>query len=242
MILLPAHEVHLYRAPLDKLATRLARFEAVLNADERARAARFYFDRDRQRFIVARGCLRMILSRYLVVAAGTLDFCYNGFGKPSLTQPYAESGLTFNLAHSGEFALYALAQRRQVGVDIEQVRPALEYEQLARHVFSRAEQESLQELPPAQRMDAFFNGWTRKEAYIKAQGMGLSLPLDQFTVTLAPDETPRLVSTEHAPAEAARWSLQSVTPAPSYMGAVVAEGHDWTLHWQSLMLDEEMTG
>lgn len=242
MLLLPTHEIHLYCAPLDTLATQLAQFEATLNIDERVRAARFYFNRDRQRFIVARGCLRMILSHYLAVAAEELDFCYNTFGKPSLASPYATSGLTFNLAHSGEFALYALAYKRQVGVDIEQIRLDLAYEQLAGQVFSLAEQQSLQDILAAQRREAFFNGWTRKEAYIKAQGKGLSLPLDQFTVTLAPDELPRLVSTQHAPDEAARWSLQAVTPASGYVGAVVAEGHDWTFHWQPLALGGEMTG
>ncbi len=234
-------EVHLYCAHLDTLTTRLARFEATLNADELARAARFYFAGDRQRFIVARGCLRIILSRYLAVAAEKLDFCYNAFGKPGLAPLYAGSGLTFNLAHSGKFALYALARERQVGVDIEQMRSTLEYEQLARQVFSLAEQQSLWSLPAAQRMAAFFNGWTRKEAYIKAQGKGLSLPLAQFTVTLAPDEPPRLVSTQHAPAEAKHWSLQALTTAPGYVGALVAEGHDWTVRWQSLALDEEIT-
>lgn len=240
MLLLPTHEVHLYCAPLDTLATQLAHFAATLNVDEHARAARFYFERDRQRFIVARGALRMILSRYLAIAAETLDFCYNDYGKPSLALPYATSGLTFNLAHSGEFALYALARQRQVGVDIEQMRPTVAYEQLAKQVFSLAEQQSLQRVAADQRRVAFFNGWARKEAYIKAQGMGLLLPLDQFTVTLAPDEPPRLVSTQHAPNEAARWSLQAVTPAPSYVGAVVAEGHDWTVQWQPLALDSEV--
>jgi len=242
MLLLPAHEVHLYCAPLDTLATQVAQFEATLNADEHARAARFYFARDRQRFIVARGCLRILLSRYLAVTALEINFCYNAYGKPGLAQPYVDSGLTFNLAHSGEYALYALAQQRAVGADIEQVRPALNYEQLAGHVFSQAEQRSLQEVPADQRMTAFFDGWARKEAYIKAQGTGLSLPLDQFTVTLAPDEIPRLVSTEHAPAEAARWSLQAVTFVPGYAAAVVAEGQDWSLHWQPLPLDSEVPG
>lgn len=236
-----AREVHLYCTPLDRPVGRLADFAATLNADERTRAARFYFERDRQRFIVARGALRMILSRYLAVAAEVLDFCYNDYGKPSLALPYATSGLTFNLAHSGKFALYAVAYQRQVGIDIEQIRPEIDYEQLAGHVFSPAERQSLQSVPIAQRRIAFFNGWTRKEAYIKAQGKGLSLPLDQFTVTLAPDEAPRLVSTQHAPAEAARWSLQAFTPAPNYVGAGVAEGQDWSVCWQSLAVDEEMT-
>ena len=231
MLLLPTHEVHLYCAPLDTPAAQFGPFEATLNADERARAARFYFDRDRQRFIVARGCLRIILSRYLADEATQIQFDYNAFGKPHLAPPYATSGLTFNLAHSGEFALYALAYQRQVGVDIEQIRSGLDYEQLAGQVFSLAEQQSLQSVPAAQRMAAFFNGWTRKEAYIKAQGMGLSLPLAQFTVTLAPDEPPRLLSTQHDPAEAGRWSLQAISTAPGYVGAVVAEGQDWTVHW-----------
>ena len=230
--------IHLYCAQLDALATRLDDFAALLNEDEHARAARFYFARDRQRFIIARGCLRIILSRYLADEAAQIQFDYNAFGKPHLAAPYAASGLTFNLAHSGEFALYALAYQRQVGVDIEQIRPAVAYEQLARQVFSQAEQQSLRRVPAAQRREAFFNGWTRKEAYIKAQGRGLSLPLDQFTVTLAPDEAPRLLSTAHAPAEAARWSLQAIPTAPGYVGAVAAEGYDWTVRW---MEDDKVT-
>ncbi len=239
-MLLPTYEVHLYCAPLDKPAAELAPFVAILSAEEQTRAARFHFERDRQRFIVARVGLRRLLSRYLAVAAAEITFCYNAFGKPSLAPPYAASGLTFNLAHSGEFALYALACQRQVGVDIEAVRPQVEYEQLTHHVFSLAEQQSLQSVPLAQRREAFFHGWTRKEAYIKAQGMGLSLPLDQFTVTLAPDATPRLVSTQHAPAEADRWSLQSIPTPPGYVGAVVAEGQDWRVCRPPLGLEQAM--
>jgi 4'-phosphopantetheinyl transferase len=235
-------EVHLYCAPLDTLAAGLDHFPAILNEEEQTRAARFHFARDRQRFIVARGGLRLLLSRYLTVAAEEITFCYNAYGKPSLAPPYAASGLTFNLAHAGEFVLYALAYGRLVGVDIEQVRPNMEYEQLARHVFSLAEQQGLQATPADERRTAFFHGWTRKEAYIKAQGQGLSLPLDQFTVTLAPDEPPRLVSTPHAPAEAARWSLQAVPTPPGYVGAVVAEGQDWRVCWPPLRLDEGVKG
>jgi 4'-phosphopantetheinyl transferase len=146
MLLLPMHEVHLYCASLDTLATRLTHFAATLNVDERARAARFHFARDRQRYIVARGLLRMILGHYLAVEAVQLHFCYNDFGKPSLAAPYSDGGLTFNLAHSGSYALYGLARQRQVGVDIEQVRLDLELEQLVGQVFSRAEQQSWRRL------------------------------------------------------------------------------------------------
>lgn len=238
---LPADEVHLYCVSLDRLANHLASCAATLNAEESARAARFYFARDRQRFIGARGGLRRILSRYLASTAQQIQFCYNAYGKPSLAPPFAASGLTFNLAHAGEFALYALAYQRQVGVDIEQIRPTIDYEQLAKQVFSPAELQSLRQVPAAERLAAFFNGWTRKEAYIKAQGLGLSLPLNQFTVTLAPPEPAQLVSTEHAPPEVTRWSLQAVATPPGYVGAVVAEGHDWRVCWPPFGVDEEVT-
>ncbi len=183
----------------------------------------------------------MILTRYLEVAAPQLQFSYNAYGKPSLAPPYATSGLMFNLAHSGEFALYALAYRRQVGVDIEQVRSTVEYEQLAGQIFSSAEQQSWQQIPADQRLLAFFNGWTRKEAFIKAQGLGLSLPLAEFTVTLAPGEAAPLVSTDYALAEAGRWSLQALPAPPNYVGAVVAEGQDWIVRWPSLELNPAVT-
>jgi 4'-phosphopantetheinyl transferase len=222
-------EVHVWRATLDQAPSQIASFLRTLAADERARAERFYFPTDAERFIVARGVLRAILGGYLNRAPESLSFGYGSRGKPALSDDSSQDAIRFNLSHSSNMALYAVTLAREVGVDIEFIRPQLRAEQLAERFFSPREIETLRTLPADLRTYAFFLAWTRKEAYIKARGEGLALPLNQFDVSLIPGEPAALLSAERDPAEVLRWRLQELTPGPGCVGALAVEGHGWSL-------------
>jgi 4'-phosphopantetheinyl transferase len=230
---LTEQEVHVWQAELDLAPGRVEELHCVLTADERERAARFHFDRDRDRFIVAHGVLRDILGRYLEVEPGVLRFRYSPYGKPALAGRFDGERIRFNLAHSDRLALYAVTRGREVGIDVEYVREDLADEQIAEQFFSPQEVGVLRSVPKDRRKEAFFNCWTRKEAYVKARGEGLSLPLNQFDVSLAPGDSAALVSTRGDAREASRWSLQEISPGPGYVAALAVEGHSWQLRcWQ----------
>ncbi len=225
--------VHVWRACLDQSSWPVERFRDTLDADERSRADRFHFSRDRERFIVARGVLRALLGRYLNRAPESLTFSYSAYGKPALASEPGADAIRFNLSHSHGMALYAVTRGREVGVDLEFIRCDLEAEQIAERFFSHSEIVALRALPPGVRKYAFFLCWTRKEAYIKARGEGLSMPLDQFEVSLIPGEPAALLSTKPDSDEALRWSLRDLNPACGYAAALATKGRDWTLScWQ----------
>lgn len=227
-LILGSDEVHIWRATLDQPISQIESFRHTLAADEQARAERFYFQRDRERFIVARGVLRALLGFYLLSAPECLSFCYSSQGKPALAGESGGDTVRFNLSHSHGVALYAVTRGREVGIDFERIRFDLEVEQIAERFFSRREIATLRTLPIDLRTYAFFLCWTRKEAYIKARGEGLSLPLDQFDVSLVPGEPAALLSTHPDPHEALRWSLQELSPTPGYVAALAVEGHGWS--------------
>lgn len=222
---LGADEVHLWHTKLDdQLADSL---KLILSEDEIFRANRFHFARDRNHFIVARGLLRKLVAAYLGTESADLQFSYGDKGKPSL--PDSGSSINFNLAHSHCMAIYAFSQGRELGVDIEFVKEELEAEKIAERFFSRREIDALRTVPIELRKQAFFNCWTRKEAYIKARGEGLSMPLDEFDVSLAPGEPAALLNNYREVGEVSRWTMQSVPVAQGYVAALVVEGHDWQL-------------
>ena len=226
-------EVHIWQAALDLPPDRVERLCGLLSPAERAKAERFHFERDRRRFIVAHGTLRLILGRYLAIGPERVLFRYGEHGKPFLADKAARNVLQFNMSHAQELALYAFNLERAIGVDIEYLRPQTDVEALAIRFFSPRESAMLLALPAEQKLAAFFRGWTRKEAYLKAKGVGLSQPLDQFTVSFVGDQPARLLETHNDPEEADRWSLQALNPAPCYAGAVAVEGHHWALKcWQ----------
>jgi 4'-phosphopantetheinyl transferase len=232
----------------------------VLSDEERERARRYAFEIHRRRFVIRRGLLRKFLGSYLKLAPDGVNFVANPYGKLALAEAQgmvfrAAGGLHFNLSHSAEVpskagvALFAFALGQEIGVDVEWMRPDLDFEALARRYFSAAEQKELFALPEEQHLLAFFNCWTRKEAYIKAQGQGLSLPLDEFDVSLTPGEPPRLLAVRHAVAAAPAsangedWTmihLESDSPVEAngpachclpngYVGALAIRGHDWQI-------------
>jgi 4'-phosphopantetheinyl transferase len=232
-LVLHDEEVHVWVASLERPAASLAVWRELLAADERQRADRFHFQKDRDHFVAARGLLRIILGRYLRQSPEVIRFSYGPFGKPALAEVADTRTLHFNVSHTKGLALYAFAYQRALGVDIEYVRADLAGQEIAERFFSRQEVCALSALPAVVRTHAFFNCWTRKEAYIKARGEGLSLPLKQFDVTLTPGEPAALLSTRPDPQEASRWLLQELFPAQGYMAALAVEGRGWRLRqWQ----------
>jgi len=216
-------EVHVWLANLDLTPDRRADLNATLSPDEAEKASRFYFEKDRSHYIAGRGFLRAILSRYIELPARNLAFTYNPFGKPALADGLTKSDLSFNVSHSHGLGLYAFCQGRAIGADIEQIRPDFAIDSIAEAFFSPREVAMLRNLPDEQRPRGFFNCWTRKEAYIKARGEGLSHPLDKFAVSLAPGEHPTILWSED-PLDAPRWSMRSLDPNPDYAAAVVLDG------------------
>lgn len=206
----------------------------LLSADERERAERFHFRRDRDHFIAARGLLRLLLSRYLGLPPQQLSFSYSPYGKPSLAAERDRARLRFNVSHSQGIALYAFTLEREIGVDVEYIRQDVVGESVAEHFFSAQEVASLRSLPAEVQPQAFFNCWTRKEAFIKARGEGLSFPLDQFDVSLVPGEPAALISTRNDLLEASRWSLQTLPVEEGYVAALAVEGYNWRLECWTL--------
>ncbi|GAK51691.1 4'-phosphopantetheinyl transferase [Candidatus Moduliflexus flocculans] len=223
-----ATDAHVWRVPLQQSDDALEALLAVLDADERARADRFRFPKDRRHYIAARGTLRLLLSRYLAMPVAKIAFDYNEYGKPALAPELTSLDLRFNLSHSGDMALYAVTLAREVGVDIEWTGRRLDQpEQIAERYFSQAERAALRNLPETQKRQGFFNAWTRKEAYIKARGKGLYLALDEFDVRLDPAQPAQLLATRDDPAQASRWQMQALDPGAGYVAALVVEGGGW---------------
>ncbi len=230
---LAEQDVHVWKARLDVPADLLPEYQETLSMEELAKAQQFRFDVHRQRWTVAHAVLRILLGQYLGIAPQLLRFHTNAYGKPALVMPEQSYSLEFNLSHSANLALYAFSWQRHVGVDVEHMRADIPYDQLAQHSFSLHEQTTLCSLSGEQKHQAFYNCWTRKEAYIKARGMGLSLPLDLFDVSLVPGEPAALLQSRESSQEVQRWSMQELHPEPEYAGALMVEGTGWQLHcWE----------
>jgi 4'-phosphopantetheinyl transferase len=208
---------------VDSLEVDAGPLTGLLSADERSRAGRFAFERDRRRYIVARARLRQLLGERLGVAPGSLQFVYNPHGKPALARRPGQRDLRFNVSHSGELAAYAFAEGRDVGVDVEAVRELPDADDIAMRFFSRRERAAYMRLPARERPQGFFNCWTRKEAFIKALGEGLSHPLERFDVSLAPGEPARFLRVGETSGRDCGWWMESFSPVTGYVAAVVTE-------------------
>lgn len=219
-----ADEVHVWRAPLPAPSAEIPRLAQLLSADEKERAERIRFQRNRNGFIFARGMLRTLLGGYLGKSPAELRFAYSTHGKPSLAASEACT-LTFNLSDTDGMVVFAFARERRLGIDVERVRRDFEVEPIAERFFSLAELLALREVPEEHRHEAFFCCWTRKEAYIKALGEGLSHPLRRFDVSLLPGATAALLSTRPDPAEAHRWLLRDIPIAPGHVAALAVEAN-----------------
>lgn len=210
--------MHLWRVDLDPISPE--RFAKVLSEDERRRASRFHFERDRRRFIVRRGVLRELLARYLSTDPVAVDLRVGSHGKLEVDTPGQRRWLEFNLSHSKGRSLLAFSREIPLGVDLECVRPIRDVESLVRRFFSPAEASAFFALPTSRRLDAFYVGWTRKEAFVKAQGKGLPFGLSSFDVTLTPDSSARLLRTRYDEADVHHWSLMDIDAGEGYRAAL----------------------
>ncbi len=227
-------EAHVWRARLDLPGSRIQALKQTLTVEERARAGRFRFATDRTRFIASRGTLRAMLGHYLGRAPGAIRFAYNAYGKPILVEEPEDDPIQFNVSHSQDLALYAFTPTGDIGIDLEQItKEVKDYEQIARRFFSAAEVKALLSVPVEQRQEAFLNCWTRKEAYVKARGLGLSLVLNQFDVSLMPGEPAKLLATRETGQEASAWALHALAASPGSIAALAVQSTVSTIRcWQ----------
>jgi 4'-phosphopantetheinyl transferase len=218
-------EIHLWLFRLDAGAGALARLSETLDEKERMRAARFRFPQDRDRFVAGRGVLRAVLGLYVGESPARIRLAAGPQGKPRL-DGYA-GAIDFNLSHSEDRAVLAVGAGRRIGVDIERVDPSRATEEIARRFFSPDEVAALARISRRGRGQAFFRCWTRKEAYLKALGDGLSLPLDSFSVSVDAVSRPRLLESDRGAGEVARWRLSDLRAARGFAGALAVEGSGW---------------
>ena len=219
---LAGDEAHVWRVGVRSAYAHKDDLWRVLARDERQKANDLLFEGDRERFVVSRGVLRVLLGRYLCVQPGSLVFGYNPHGKPFLV---GAAGVRFSLSHSHGLVLLAFVRDRDIGVDVELLREDLGLDEIAARHFSTREVATLRSLPDSLRKEAFFACWTRKEAFAKAKGRGLTLPFNRFEVTLTPGEPAMLLSVEEDIREPFRWTMQKLVPGPGYAAALVVEEH-----------------
>ena len=227
--LIASNEVHVWRVFLDLARIEIESLLGILSADELERAGRFHFERDQKRFIVAHGILRQILGKYLGKNPHELRFEYTSHGKPELIAEPGYDTLSFNLSHSGAFALYAVTRGRKIGIDIEQVRDEVTVGQIARRFFSQGEISSLERIPKEKRTEVFFQYWTRKEAFLKAMGEGFSFPMEQCDVSLLNGIVLSPIILLNDTQESSGWYVQDLFPCPGYAASIAVEGYEWVL-------------
>lgn len=209
--------IHVWRLPTDALSTAVEHFGSLLSEDEKDRAEQFRFADLQNAFKVRRGALRLLLGSYLEVAPAAIRFAYGSKGKPGVATP---NGLEFNVAHSAGLALLAVTMDCDIGIDVERIRPMPRLEEVSAHCFCAEEASDLMSVSPRVRDRAFFLGWTRKEAYLKAIGAGLSLEMNSFRVALRPNEPARIMHINHDLRLAQKWSLCSLELGPTHAGAL----------------------
>lgn len=238
------NEVHIWRIDLTAGEAEIQHCHRLLSRDEIERAGRFYFDKHRRRFTVARAAMRYILSQYIRFSSQELSFSYGPKGRPRLSGPLMDSGIRFNLSHSHEIALLGVTHELDIGVDVELVDTAFGKTEVAERFFSIGEINTLRGLPSNARAEAFFSCWTRKEAYIKARGDGLSIPLDSFDVAFGPGVQATLLAVRPDPTEVKRWRIYAMDSIQGYKAAVVVAGKDHDLRhmdWKAEVLSSELS-
>jgi 4'-phosphopantetheinyl transferase len=227
------NEVHVWCTSFDLPRLKLEEAPSLLTMEEHARAARFYFEKDRNQYLVRRCVLRMLLGGYINMQPARVQIDYGVNGKPGVKPLNDGSTLQFNLSHSYSQAIYAFSWNRQVGIDLEKILPIPDAERLAEHYFSIQENEMLRTFSGNHKWDAFYKIWTAKEAYLKAQGDGLAHPLNQVEISLPDGVSACLSSIDGDLEQAAAWRLQSFLPAEGYQSCLAVEGHSWRLAFQN---------
>ncbi len=219
-------EAHVWKVELLRPESEIASLRSLLSADEIERADRFRFDKHRNRYTVGRAILRQLVGEYLERHPKEIQFTYNEQGKPFLKE---ETSLAFNLSNTQDLAVVAFTSEGRVGIDVEYRRKEVEELELVERFFSKAEVERFLKIPSEQQREIFFTIWTRKEAYLKALGGGLSIPLGSFDVEFDPAEEPKILRANDDDREAERWTLINLEPAEDYAGALLLEGKDWSI-------------
>lgn len=228
---LSKQHVHVWCAQIDQLTDQLFQLKKLLSADETNRAEKFHFEKDRHRFIISRGLLRTILGHYAKIAPEQLEFHYTAHGKPELNS-FPE--LQFNLSHAENIILCAFSSNYILGIDVEYLGHDCDMEEIAKRFFSPLEYQILKNLTGQKQRRAFFNGWTRKEAFLKAIGKGLSFSLSKVEVPLLPEETVTTLTIHDEQIKSQPWALHALSLASDYAAALVTKGkpqqiHTW--HW-----------
>lgn len=218
-IALAPGEVHIWRVPLAATPATLESLGSFLDAEESTRANRFLLSEHREHFLLGRAALRVLLGRYLGVSPESVLIVKGPQGKPFLARTSSAFPLRFNLSHSHGLAVYGFSLDRELGIDLEKLRSDFASVEIAARYFSRNERKEWSSLSESLRTEGFFNAWTRKEAYVKARGEGLKIPLDSFDVTLTPGVAALLYSPDSKD-----WSLTSFYPAPEFAAAIVVRG------------------
>lgn len=223
---LQAGEIHIWKIELDCADCQWQPLMALLSIDEQIKADRYRFEQHRRRYIMGRTTLRKLLGAYLNRAPEMLNFAYNDHGKPSLA--HDDSGLHFNVSHSGEIMLAAFVLNSGIGIDVETIQQDTDYLAIGQRWFSKQESNTLRDLAEEKRIGAFFRAWTRKEAYIKARGIGLSYSLNRFSVSM--DETsPSLLEHEDCSQEIKSWQIYNIEVSSDYSAAVAIEAARWDI-------------
>ena len=217
---LETEEVHIWQANLGLHKSSLTSFLKLLSLDEKNRANKFKFKKDYLRFVIGRGILRKLLGKYVGINPTEISFQYGEYGKPSLPK---QNLLQFNISHSKDLILLAFSRNVSLGVDLEYLNSHIEIKEIATRFFTKNEVKSLLALPEKQQIVGFFNCWTRKEAFIKAVGEGLSFPLDSFEVSLHPDKPAKLLATHWQSDDASKWSIHSIPLKQNFIGSLAVE-------------------
>lgn len=221
----PTDRIDIWRVRLDPPELPEQDLRGILARDEVARASRFHFEDDRRRYIKCRSALRILLGRYLEMSPGEICFRYENNGKPEIATPHDSRGLRFNVSHSGGLALIAVVgSGRGIGVDVEMIRPRLDFLDIAKHFFSTREVQAILKVCENKRQEAFIACWTRKEAFLKATGVGMSYSLSEFSVTVDPIGPAGLCEVRGNSDIVNRWFLADVLPGEGYRGALACEG------------------
>lgn len=215
----PGH-VHLWAVVLEEFVDEVLKFRDLLSPVEQTAAQKFRFDKDRNRYVIRHGILRLIMSRYLRQPPSEIEFQLGAYGKPELRGNGACIPLFFNTSHSADIAVCAITSACPIGVDVESMREIPEIEAVAHRFFLSGETRTLMDLPADSRVQAFYACWTRKEALLKATGKGIAEDLAKVEVTLAPQDEPRVVCVSGDPGAHEQWRLQPFSPALGYVGCL----------------------
>ena len=231
---LTAPDLYIWCASLNASPDELSRFSSLLSPDEKTRAEKFYFERDANRYIVGRGILRLLVGAYLGMEASRIEFTYGPHGKPAVEAIFQNKILQFNLSHSNDQAVYIFGWDRSVGIDIEHIRPMQDADDFAEQFYSARERDLINSLSGDEKWTAFFKIWTCKEAFLKANGSGLTVPLDHTEIHLQSDGSVTLTFTDEVAGQAAPWHIETFEPVVDYQAAIAVAGHPCRIIFRQL--------